>query len=96
MPRDGKGNGLGSVVTTWNIQLGAYRTKQAAQDALYAARKVSPKLFANKQAFTVEVKKGDEAVFRARMSGFTANTAKRACRTLSRKGLDCSTLAPQS
>ena len=63
---------------TWNIQIGAYPTKQAAQDALYKARKVSPKLFGSKQAFTVEVKKGDETVFRARMSGFNAKTAKRA------------------
>jgi hypothetical protein len=90
------GEPIASVDATWNIQLGFYPTKKAAQDALYAARGASPKLFANKQAFTVEVKKGDEAVFRARMSGFTANTAKRGCRTLSRKGLDCSTLAPQS
>jgi D-alanyl-D-alanine carboxypeptidase len=87
---------VASVDATWNIQLGAYPTKKAAQDALYTARKVSPKLFANKQAFTVEIKKGDETEFRARMSGFTGKTAKRACRTLSRKGLDCSTLAPQS
>jgi D-alanyl-D-alanine carboxypeptidase len=85
-----------SVDSSWNIQLGAYPTKKAAQDALYVARKMSPKTFANKQAFTVEVKKGDETEFRARMSGFSAKTAKRACRTLSRKGLDCSTLAPQS
>ncbi|MGE3873217.1 MAG: serine hydrolase [Parvibaculaceae bacterium] len=87
---------VASVDATWNIQLGAYPTKKAAQDALYAARKVSPKLFASKPAFTVEVKKGDETVFRARMSGFSAKTAKRACKTLSRKGVDCATLAPQS
>ena len=87
---------VASVSATWNIQIGAYPTKEAAQDALYKARKISPKLFAEKQAFTVEVKKGDETVFRARMSGFSAKTAKRACKTLSRKGVDCSTLAPQS
>lgn len=87
---------VASVTSSWNIQIGAYPTKKAAQDALYAARKTSPKLFANKQAFTVEVKKGEETVFRARMSGFTAKTAKRACKTLSRKGLDCATLGPQS
>jgi D-alanyl-D-alanine carboxypeptidase len=86
----------GTSDATWNIQLGAYPTKKAAQDALYKARKASPKLFAKKQAFTVEVKKGDETEFRARMSGFTAKTAKRACRTLTRKGVDCATLAPQS
>ncbi|TMJ39939.1 MAG: hypothetical protein E6G87_03250 [Alphaproteobacteria bacterium] len=66
-----------------------------AQDALYKVRKLSPKLFAGKQAYTVEVKKGEETIFRARMSGFTAKAAKSACRTLSRKRVDCATLEPQ-
>ena len=87
---------VASVSSGWKIQLGAYPTKQAAQNALYAARKMSPTLFANKQAFTVEVKKGEATLFRARMSGFSAQTAKRACSTLSRKGVDCTTLAPDS
>jgi len=86
---------VASVASSWNIQIGAYPTKKAAQDALYKARKLSPKLFTRKQAYTVEVMKGEETIFRARMSGFTAKTAKRACRTLSRKGLDCATLEPQ-
>jgi hypothetical protein len=85
---------VASVASSWNIQIGAYPTKKAAQEALYKARKAS-KLFANKQAFTVEVKKGEDTVFRARMSGFTSKTAKRACKTLSRKGLDCSPLQPE-
>jgi D-alanyl-D-alanine carboxypeptidase len=87
---------IASADATWNIQLGAYPTKKAAQSALYAVRKASPKLFANKQAFTVEVKKGEETMFRARMSGFNAKTAKRACKALTRKGVDCAALAPQS
>jgi D-alanyl-D-alanine carboxypeptidase len=97
-PADTQGGQIivASVDSSWNIQLGAYDSKKEAQDALYAARNVSPKLFAEKQAFTVEVKKGEETIFRARMSGFTAKSAKTACRTLSRKGVDCSTIAPQS
>ena len=87
---------VASVESTWNIQIGAYPTKKAAQDALYKARNLNPKLFAGKQAYTVEVKKGEETIFRARMSGFTAKTAKTACKSLSRKGLDCATLGPQS
>jgi hypothetical protein len=86
---------VASVQSSWNIQLGAYPTKKAAQDALYKARGISPKLFADKQAYTVEVKKGEETIFRARMSGFTAKTAKRACKALSRKKVDCATMAPQ-
>jgi D-alanyl-D-alanine carboxypeptidase len=74
---------IASADATWNIQLGAYPTKKAAQSALYAVRKASPKLFANKQAFTVEVKKGEETMFRA-------------CKALTRKGVDCAALAPQS
>jgi D-alanyl-D-alanine carboxypeptidase len=87
---------VAAVQSTWNIQIGAYPTKQAAQDALYAARKVRPKLFASKQAFTVEVRKGTETEFRARMSGFTSKSAKSACRALSRKGVGCAPLAPES
>jgi D-alanyl-D-alanine carboxypeptidase len=87
---------VASVASTWNIQIGAYPTKKAAQDALYEARKLSPKQFASKQAYTVEVMKGEETIFRARMAGFTAKTAKRACKTLTRKGVDCATLGPQS
>lgn len=87
---------VASVDSTWNIQLGAYPTKKEAQDALYKVRDASPKLFSGKQAFTVEVKKGEETIFRARVSGFTAKAAKSACRTLSRKGVDCSTIKPQS
>lgn len=86
---------VASVASSWNIQIGAYPTKEAAQDALYKARKLSPKLFASKQAYTVEVMKGEEIIFRARMAGFTAKTAKSACKTLSRKGVDCATLEPQ-
>jgi D-alanyl-D-alanine carboxypeptidase len=87
---------VASVESTWNIQIGAYPSKKAAQDALYKVRKLSPKLFASKRAYTVEVKKGEETIFRARMSGFTAKAAKSACRTLSRKRVDCATLEPQS
>ena len=97
-PGDTKGGEVvvASVQSSWNIQLGAYPTKKAAQDALYKARKINPKLLSSKQAYTVEVKKGDDTIFRARMSGFTAKSAKSACRNLSRKGVDCATLAPQS
>lgn len=87
---------VASVDSTWNIQLDAYPTKRAAQDALYAARRVSPELFANKPAFTVEVTKGDVTKFRARMSGFTAETARGACRLLTHKGVDCATVSPES
>lgn len=86
---------VASVESSWNIQIGAYPTKKAAQDALYKARNLNPKLFSSKQAYTVEVKKGEETIFRARMSGFTAKTAKSACKSLSRKGVDCATLKPQ-
>ena len=50
----------------------------------------------------VDLREGREGLdflgchFRARMSGFSAKSAKTACRTLSRKGLDCATFAPQS
>jgi D-alanyl-D-alanine carboxypeptidase len=82
--------------STWNIQLGAYPDKEQAQAALYKARSVSSKLFSGKLAFTVEVRTGDDTIYRARMSGFTKTSARSACKTLARKGIDCEPLSPQS
>lgn len=83
-------------ISTWNIQLGAFPDKEQAQAALYKARSVSSKLFSGKLAFTVEVRTGDDTIYRARMSGFTKTSARSACKTLARKGIGCETLSPQS
>jgi len=80
----------------WNIQIGAFPNKQAAQDKLRSARKMGVDLLDNKQAFTVQVQKGNEVVYRARFSGFSEDAARAACRQLTEKGVGCVAVAPQS
>jgi D-alanyl-D-alanine carboxypeptidase len=80
----------------WNIQIGAFPNKQAAQDKLRSARKLGVSLLDNKQAFTVTVQKGNEVVYRARFSGFSEDAARAACRELTEKGVGCVAVAPQS
>ena len=81
---------------SWNIQIGAFPKKEDAKQKLKEIRASGFHFLKGKQAFTVEVQKGSETVYRARFSGFTQKTAKAACVQLSKKGLKCLTFSPQS
>lgn len=81
---------------TWKIQIGAYPKKEEARLKLQEIRASGYSFLSGKQAFTVEVLKGKETIYRAHFSGFTQKTAKAACSKLSKKGLECVTLSPQS
>jgi D-alanyl-D-alanine carboxypeptidase len=80
----------------WEIQLGAYPTKEDAQATLKKARAAGLSFLDGKQAFTIEVQKGSDTIFRARFSGFSEKSAKDACRDLAQRGMACMALAPQS
>jgi D-alanyl-D-alanine carboxypeptidase len=81
---------------SWKIQIGAFPNKRTAQDKLRAARKTGVSLLNDKQAFTVQVQKGNETIYRARFSGFSEDAARAACRQLTQKGIGCVALSPQS
>jgi D-alanyl-D-alanine carboxypeptidase len=81
---------------SWKIQIGAFPNKRAAQDKLRDARKSGLALLDDKQAFTVQVQKGSETIYRARFSGFSEDAARAACRQLTQKGIGCVALSPQS
>jgi D-alanyl-D-alanine carboxypeptidase len=81
---------------TWHIQVGAYPSKESAQAKLVKCRETGIKALSDKQAFTMQVQKGAETVYRARFSGFSAKSAKSACQQLTRKGISCLMLAPQT
>lgn len=81
---------------SWKIQIGAFPNKRAAQDKLRDARKTGLALLDDKQAFTVQVQKGNETIYRARFSGFSEDAARAACRQLTQKGIGCVALSPQS
>lgn len=83
--------------SSWHIQIGAYPTKKDAQAELTRILAASgSKLLKDKPAFTVTVQKGDETIYRARLSGFSEKTAKGACRQLSEQKVDCLALPPHS
>jgi len=81
---------------SWKIQIGAFPNKRAAQDKLRDARKTGVVFLDDKQAFTVQVQKGSEIIYRARFSGFSEEAARAACRQLTQKGFGCVALSPQS
>jgi D-alanyl-D-alanine carboxypeptidase len=81
----------------WAIQIGAFPEKDAAERKLADVLSSNSDMLAGKPALTIEVpgNKGKK-IFRARFSGFTQAAAKSACRHLSRKGMDCMPMSPQS
>lgn len=81
---------------SWAIQVGAYPSKIDAQTELSRIRKGTGEVLKGKQAFTVQVQRGEETIYRARFSGFTETAAKSACRKLAAQGFTCLALSPQS
>ena len=81
---------------TWDIQIGAFPSKQAAESKLKAVRKKASRALSGKPGFTQAVTQGSDTVYRARFTGFTAKTARAACRRIAARGFGCLTLAPQS
>jgi D-alanyl-D-alanine carboxypeptidase len=80
----------------WNIQIGAYATKQDAALRLTKLRTDGPAELRGKPAFTVTVQKGDKTTYRARFSGLTEKAAREACQELVRKNTSCYVVAPKS
>ena len=81
---------------SWNIQIGAFPSKKSATGRLAKASKKARRNLNGKVAFTIEVRKNGSSFYRARFAGFNRQTAKRACRTLVKKGIGCFALAPRS
>jgi D-alanyl-D-alanine carboxypeptidase len=87
---------VASIDPTWNIQIGAFSKKEEARQKLMQMKTSGFRFLNGKPALTVEVQKGEETVYRARFSGFNQKTAKAACVQLSKKGMTCETVSPQS
>jgi D-alanyl-D-alanine carboxypeptidase len=81
---------------SWAIQVGTYPSKTDAQTELNRIRQGTGEVLKGKQAFTVQVQRGEETIYRARFSGFTETAAKSACRKLAAQGFTCLALSPQS
>ena len=81
---------------TWNIQIGAFPTSDAAQERIDAAQAAAADLLQGKAPFTMAVSRGNQTIFRARFSGFNEDQAREACKRLTRKGVGCFPLAPHT
>ena len=73
----------------WAIQVGAYSRAKGAYAALEKSRPYIPGIVARAKAVVVPVELGDGGLYRARLVGVSESDARRACRILTRKRLDC-------
>ncbi len=73
----------------WAIQVGAYSHAKGAWAAIERSRPYIPGIIARANAVVVPVAQGDGGLYRARFVGVIASEARRACRILTRKRLDC-------
>jgi D-alanyl-D-alanine carboxypeptidase len=87
---------LSAHAVTWNIQIGAFPTSDAAQERIGAAQAAAADLLQGKAPFTMAVSRGNQTIFRARFSGFNEDQAREACKRLTRKGVGCFPLAPHT
>jgi D-alanyl-D-alanine carboxypeptidase len=81
---------------SWNVQVGTYAGKPAAEDQLTNSRKKFAALFDGKPGFTMQDDKDGTVVYRARFGGFNAATAAKACLALKDEGASCLMIAPES
>jgi D-alanyl-D-alanine carboxypeptidase len=87
---------VAAIDPTWNIQIGAFPKKEEARQKIMQIKTSGFHFLKDKPALTVEVLKGADTVYRARFSGFTQKSAKSACAQLSKKGMECMPIQPQS
>ena len=83
-----------AYLRSWNIQLGAYPTREGAKSVLNKARRGFRPYLTRKQAYTMVFRKGPATYYRARFSGFDRTAAMRACRMMKRRKVSCYVLAP--
>ncbi|ASW05771.1 D-alanyl-D-alanine carboxypeptidase [Rhizobium sp. 11515TR] len=75
---------------SWQVQIAATPTAQAAKDLLSEAKSRAGNALANASPYTEAVGKGGNTVYRARFVGFASrDDANSACSALKRKDFDC-------
>lgn len=78
---------------TWSVQIGAYQSRLATDQALYQAMRKLPPHLGRASALVVPLRTTEATwVFRARLGGFTKDQAMEACKYLS----DCLPISPQA
>jgi D-alanyl-D-alanine carboxypeptidase len=84
-----------AVNPSWQIQIGAFPTKDGAMRMIEKALALDLDRLSGKKPIAVPITRGSSTLFRARFSGFDQTTARAACKELARKGVKCLPLAPQ-
>jgi len=84
-----------AVTPSWQIQIGAFPTKDGAMRMIEMALALDLDPLTGKKPIAVPITRGSSTLFRARFSGFDQTTARAACKELARKGVKCLPLAPQ-
>jgi D-alanyl-D-alanine carboxypeptidase len=74
----------------WSIQVGAYATRQATEQAIKAAVKRAPDLLRHATAVVAALPQKHGTIYRGRLSGLDSAEARQACRLLSH----CMTVPP--
>ena len=80
------------VVGKWSIQIGAYNSRVATDEALRAAQARLPKKLTKASPMAVPLRTAEGLIFRARLGGLTEDEAKKACKYFK----DCMAVAPLS
>jgi D-alanyl-D-alanine carboxypeptidase len=74
----------------WSIQIGAFATRQATEQAIKAAMKRAPALLRHATPVVAALPQKHGTIYRGRLSGLEAAEARQACRLLSH----CLTVPP--
>ncbi|MBX9634429.1 MAG: D-alanyl-D-alanine carboxypeptidase [Magnetospirillum sp.] len=81
---------------SWSIQVGAFAQYKPAHQAASAAAKKLGGLVSRATVDVDKAKQGKQMLFRARLSGFTEDQARAACKRLSRAKKDCKVIQPSA
>ncbi|PZP56578.1 MAG: D-alanyl-D-alanine carboxypeptidase [Micavibrio aeruginosavorus] len=84
---------LPATTNGWAIQIGAYQTRLATDQAIFSAQRKLPAHLKKTQTMVVPLRTADASwMFRARLGGFTQSEAAEACRYFK----DCLLISPQA
>ncbi|MDX5359706.1 MAG: D-alanyl-D-alanine carboxypeptidase [Alphaproteobacteria bacterium] len=78
----------------WTIQIGAFRTPDAAQNHAETVRAAYPNMVGLARTEVVPLQERGRSLFRSRLVGFTETAAAQTCSTLSRRAIECVLIAP--
>jgi D-alanyl-D-alanine carboxypeptidase len=80
----------GGAEAGWSIQVGAYGTRRATEEAIYQAVRRAPDILKHATVVVAEMPHHNGVLYRARLSGLEAAQARKACKLLAH----CLTVPP--